>query len=380
MEQPKILVVDDQLLNIRLLERKLELNQMKVFSCTNGPEAIELATRHLPDVILLDIMMAGMNGFEVCRQLKKLEATKEIPVIFITALTSKEEKIEGLEVGAADYVTKPLELDEILARVRTQMRIVEEHRNNIRLTRELEESRRQTGIMHLTEGIAHNMNNLLGVMVGYISLLERNAENPDKIRNNCTRLDAAIKRMTRIVHQLTVIGHFKSLHKASIPLQVILSSVAARFRRMANTDASVEILSHFPATFEFVTNRELLEACLERLLQNAFESYFAAENDKDPEVGPIRLEAAPGEIDGVPGLQLSVADKGKGIDPSIRDSIFDPFVSSSSAVGRGMGLTIARHSVRCLGGSIEAFDEEDGGTRLVVTLPLDREPSEANES
>lgn len=380
MEQPKILVVDDQLLNIRLLERKLELNQMKVFSCTNGPEAIELATHHLPDVILLDIMMAGMNGFEVCRQLKKLEATKEIPVIFITALTSKEEKIEGLEVGAADYVTKPLELDEILARVRTQMRIVEEHRNNIRLTRELEESRRQTGIMHLTEGIAHNMNNLLGVMVGYVSLLERNAENPEKIRNNCTRLDAAIKRMTRIVHQLTVIGHFKSLHKVSVPLQAILNSAAARFRRMANTDTSVEISSQLPREFEFVTNRELLEVCLERLLQNAYESYFAAENDKDPSVGPIRLEATSIEIDGSPRLQLTVADKGKGIDPSIRDSIYEPFVSTSSAVGRGMGLTIARHSVSCLGGTIAALDEENGGTRLLVNLPLDIEPSKADES
>ena len=154
MERPKILVVDDQLLNIRLLERKLELNQMDVFSCTNGPEAIELATKHLPDVILLDIMMAGMNGFEVCRELKKREATKEIPVIFITALTSKEEKIEGLEVGAADYVTKPLELDEILARVRTQMRIVEEHRANIRLTRQLEESRRQAAIMRGVPSLA----------------------------------------------------------------------------------------------------------------------------------------------------------------------------------------------------------------------------------
>ena len=380
MEQPKILVVDDQLLNIRLLERKLELNQMKVFSCTNGPEAIELATHHLPDVILLDIMMAGMNGFEVCRQLKKLEATKEIPVIFITALTSKEEKIEGLEVGAADYVTKPLELDEILARVRTQMRIVEEHRNNIRLTRELEESRRQTGIMHLTEGIAHNMNNLLGVMVGYVSLLERNAENPEKIRSNCTRLDAAIKRMTRIVHQLTVIGHFKSLHKVSVPLQTLLNSAAARFRRMANTDAPVEIISELPREFAFVTNRELLEVCLERLLQNAYESYAPSEHEKQPEVGPIRLEAASTEVDGSPRLQLSVADKGKGIDSSIRDSIFEPFVSTSSAVGRGMGLTIARHSVSCLSGTITALDEEGGGTRFLVSLPLDLEPSKADES
>jgi DNA-binding response OmpR family regulator len=375
MERPKILVVDDQLLNIRLLERKLELNQMDVFSCTNGPEAIELATRHLPDVILLDIMMAGMNGFEVCRELKKLEATREIPVIFITALTSKEEKIEGLEVGAADYVTKPLELDEILARVRTQMRIVEEHRANIRLTRQLEESRRQAAIMHLTEGIAHNMNNLLGVMVGYVSLLERNADKPEKIRANCARLDSAIKRMTRIVHQLTVIGHFKSLHKNETALSHILTSAIARFRRMANTDASVEVYSEFDQDFQFITNQELLEVCLERLLQNAGESYLASETDAAPQIGEIRLEARRSDFDGSPALLLQVMDRGKGIDPDIRDSIFEPFVSSSSAVGRGMGLTIARHSVSCLGGEIHAEDRPDGGTTLSVALPLDLEAS-----
>ena len=166
MSQPKILVVDDQLLNIRLLERKLERSEMVVISSTNGPEGLRLAEAEQPDVILLDIIMPGMNGIEVCRKLKANEATRDIPVIFITANTSKEEKIEGLDVGAADYLVKPLELDETLARVRTQLRIIQEHENNLRLTRELEQSRRQSALMHLTEGNAHNMNNLLGVMVG----------------------------------------------------------------------------------------------------------------------------------------------------------------------------------------------------------------------
>lgn len=378
MPKPRILVVDDQLLNIRLLERKLELNDMEVFSCTNGPEGLKLARELMPDVILLDIMMAGMNGIEVCRQLKEDEATREIPVIFITALTSKEEKIEGLEVGAADYVTKPIELDETLARVRTQMRIVEEHRNNIRLTRELEQSRRQAAIMHLTEGIAHNMNNLLGVMVGYVSLLQRNAKDPEKIISNCERLEAAIKRMTRIVHQLTVIGHFKSLQKEPTELSRVIQGAVARFHRSANTDAHVETLTEFPLNFTFETNRDLLEACLERLLQNAYESYFSTDNGKPDKPGEILLEVKRLETESEAGMQLRVLDRGKGIDEDIRDSIFEPFVSSSSVIGRGMGLTIARHSVTCLGGTIEVADRTNGGTQAVVTLPIQNEEPPAS--
>ena len=379
MSLPRILVVDDQLLNIRLLERKLEMNEMDVISCTNGPEALRMAREYLPDVILLDIMMAGMNGIEVCRKLKQEESTREIPVIFITALTSKEEKIEGLEVGAADYVTKPLELDETLARVRTQMRIVEEHRNNIRLTQQLEQSRRQSAIMHLTEGIAHNLNNLLGVMVGYTNLMQMNSENPEKIISSCERLETAIKRMTRIVHQLTVVGHFKSLQKESTQLNRILQGAVGRFHRIANTDAPVVINSAFPQDFTFHTNRELLEVCLERVLQNAFESYFSGDADKDPKIGEIRLEVAQVESANRPHVEFKVVDNGKGIDKTIQDSVFDPFVSSSSVVGRGMGLTIARHAINCLGGEIELLPRDSGGAEAVITLEIESPDPEPDE-
>lgn len=378
MSNPKILVVDDQLLNIRLLERKLEMNEMDVISCTNGPEALRMAREFLPDVILLDIMMAGMNGLEVCRQLKEVESTREIPVIFITALTSKEEKIEGLEVGAADYVTKPLELDETLARVRTQMRIVQEHRDNIRLTQQLEQSRRQSAIMHLTEGIAHNLNNLLGVMVGYTNLMQMNAENPEKILSSCERLETAIKRMTRIVHQLTVIGHFKSLQKEPTVLNRVLQGAVGRFHRIANTEAPVTVDNQLPTDFTFQTNRELLEVCLERILQNAYESYFQGDTDTNPVIGEIRLEVSEVATNNRPHVQLRVLDTGKGIDESIQDSVFDPFVSSSSVVGRGMGLTIARHATNCLGGEIELLPRDETGAEARILLPIDPPKPENN--
>ena len=379
MSRSKILVVDDQILNIRLIERKLEMIDMEVISCTNGPEAIRLATGERPDVILLDIMMAGMNGIEVCQALKNFEETREIPVIFLTALDSREQKVHGLEAGAADYVTKPFDLDETVARIRTQLRIVEEHRENIKLTRQLEESRRQSAIMHLTEGIAHNINNLLGVMLGYVNLLTMHAENPDKVRGTCDKLENAVRRVTRIVQQLQVIGQFNSLQKSPTDLLPGLKGAVARFHSSANTSARVDIQSEFPEDMEFHTNRKLLEVGLERLLQNAYESYYANDADTDPRIGEIILEAKKVELEGVSHLQIRVLDRGKGIDEKIRDSIFDPFVSSSSVIGKGMGLTIARHSVGCLGGTIKVIDREGGGTQAVIHLPFNTGEETVNE-
>ena len=124
MAAPTILVVDDQPINVQLLKRKLEREGIQVTAAYNGAEALQLVKKEKPDLILLDVMMPDMDGIEVCQRLQADEATRSIPMIFITARTSKEGKIEGLGVGAVDYITKPIDLDETLARVQTQLRFV----------------------------------------------------------------------------------------------------------------------------------------------------------------------------------------------------------------------------------------------------------------
>src|SRR5260370_442309 len=110
MATPKILVVDDQPINVQLLKRKLEREGMIVATSYSGREALDLVKADKPDLILLDVMMPEMDGIEVCQSLQADKETKAIAVIFITARTSKEGKIEGLGVGAVDYITKPIDL------------------------------------------------------------------------------------------------------------------------------------------------------------------------------------------------------------------------------------------------------------------------------
>lgn len=121
--QGTILVVDDTPTNLEVLFNLLGNSGFRVLVAENGESAIDKANYAQPDLILLDILMPGMDGFETCRRLKANEATSSIPIIFLTALTEVVDKVQGFDLGAVDFITKPLQCEEVLARVKTQLRL-----------------------------------------------------------------------------------------------------------------------------------------------------------------------------------------------------------------------------------------------------------------
>lgn len=139
----RILVVDDVPANIRLLEAKLTFEYYDVLSAPDGPTALQIAARDAPDIILLDVMMPGMDGFEVCRRLKANVDTRHIPIIMVTALDGREERIRGLDAGADDFITKPIDDVILMARVRSlaRLKLVTDE------LREREESGRRLGLI-----------------------------------------------------------------------------------------------------------------------------------------------------------------------------------------------------------------------------------------
>lgn len=122
----KILIVDDEIDTLLPLKMSLEAEDYLVLGASNGFEALELAKTNIPDLILLDIMMPGMDGYEVCARLKKYPVTRNIPVIMLTAKDAVREKVKGLDIGADDYVTKPFNLNELKARIKSVMRRFED--------------------------------------------------------------------------------------------------------------------------------------------------------------------------------------------------------------------------------------------------------------
>jgi len=312
--------------------------------------------------------MPDMDGIEVCQRLQADEATRGIPVIFITARTTKESKIEGLSVGAVDYITKPIDLDETFARVQTQLRFVAINRQLVDLTRRLEESRRAATIGAVTQGIAHNLNNLLGVVIGYLDLVKAYYDKPEQVKKNAQHVEDAVQRIVSIIKQLStlVVKSRPPLIKASV--QMLVEGGIARFHDDYKLTAPVTIDNPFEELM-VDTNYEIVEEVFAKVLVNAWESY----DNKPTDPRPISIHAKVVEKpDEGKFVEFRVVDHGRGIDAEIRDKMFEPFVSTKNTVGVGMGMTVARHALRNLGGEVTMTDTPGGGATAILMHPVEK--------
>jgi len=368
MPVPKILVVDDQPINVQLLKRKLERENLRILPAYSGKEALDVVATEKPDLILLDVMMPDMDGIEVCQRLQASEATRSIPVIFITARSSKEGKLEGLGVGAVDYITKPIDLDETLARVQTQLRFVAINREMVDLQRRLAEARRAATIGAVTQGIAHNLNNLLGVVIGYLDLIKVYHDQPDQVTRNAQHVEEAVQRIVSIIKQLSSLVIKTRLPSLKFKLSHLLQGAIDRFHNDHKITQPV-VIENPLGDLEIDTHIEVFEDVLGKVLMNAWE----ASEQKPPGERSITIKTA--LVERAPEgkmVEIRVEDQGKGIDPEIRDHMFEPFISTKHTVGVGMGLTVARHSLRNMWGDLTLEDRPGGGTVAVMTHPLER--------
>ncbi len=362
----KILIVDDQPANIMLLQRKLEKEGFDVMVAFNGKQCLQLCEATVPDLILLDIMMPEMDGIETCQRLKQNPKLQAVPVLFITAKNTKEGKLEGLNVGAVDYITKPIDLDETLARVNTQLKVKTLFEQNLKLQQKLSEARQAAAIGAITEGIAHNLNNLMGVVVGYIDLLKVDATLSESASRRVGLIDVAVQKMVKIVKTLTTISVNESVPLTQQALHPLLSGSLARFHAEYKIDSPVELHDQ-TSSVAIQTNQEVLENVIGKLLINAWESYPPEAN-----LRPIEIVSERSTDTGRDVVLIHILDRGKGLDPTVAEQVFDPFISSKPDIGRGLGLTLARHLIRCMGGDIIVTNRPDGipGVQATIVHPL----------
>ena len=193
----KILIVDDLPDNRDLLQAVLSSSDENyvITEVGSGEEALEAIKKEAPDIILLDIMMPGLNGFEVCEKLKADEKYRSIPILFITAMAGMDEKIKGFQVGGADYITKPIDLNEVLARVKAHLRV-----------REAEAERLQSKQIETAKNMIitynHEMNQPLTAIQGYVDLLmddvKKNDENYETFKTLKEQTDRLVKILDKI--------------------------------------------------------------------------------------------------------------------------------------------------------------------------------------
>jgi len=195
MPTANILLIDDNKLNARMIDLILKNDNFSVMSTTSGQEGLELAESKKPDLILLDIMMPIMDGFEVCRRLKTSEMTRDIPVIFLTSKSDSDGVVKGFELGAADYVTRPFNRTELLARLRTHLALRDSQNKVVDLER-------KNSILAMGATTNHEINQPLTVLTGNLFLLEQSLKNIElsaEQTESIRKMDAAVMKIKELL-------------------------------------------------------------------------------------------------------------------------------------------------------------------------------------
>ncbi|KAA1053580.1 sensor histidine kinase [Azospirillum argentinense] len=392
-----ILIVDDDTANIRALASVLE-DRHEVRFATSGRRALELASADPPELVLLDVMMPGLDGYAVCRLLKTDPATADVPVIFITSLSSPEEEAFGLETGAVDYVTKPFSPAIVRARVATHLSLRRANRSlkdeNEHLealvrerTRKLAQAQREkmAALRQMVAGVAHEINTPIGVALGSASHLgDRVAAMTERLAANQLRraelerflasagelaalLSGTIARAGEIVRCFKGVAADHGGLRQTIALRPFLEQVTESLR------PQWEPLGHrmavdCPADLRMVSNPAILSAILEQLVRNALEHAFPAGRHGLVTVGAV--------ASGPDTVLLSVADDGAGIAEGTAGRILEPFFTTRRGTGSvGLGLNIVDNLASDrLGGSFTIASRSGGGTLATLHLPARTPP------
>ena len=252
--------------------------------------------------------------------------------------------------------------------MQTQLRFVQINRQVVELTRRLEESRKAATIGAVTQGIAHNLNNLLGVVIGYLDLVNAYYDKPEQVRKNVQHIEDAVGRIVSIIKQLSTLVVRSRPPFIKAGLQRLLEGGVTRFHHDYRLTAPVTIENPL-GDLMIDTNYEIFEEVLAKVLINAWESYPNRITDPRPVSMHTQIVEKP---DDGKFVEIRIVDHGRGLDADIRDKIFEPFVSTKNTVGVGMGLTVARHALRNLGGEVTMIDTPGRGATAVVLHPLER--------
>lgn len=382
-----ILIVDDTLTHIQILGGILG-EDYEVRFATGGREALDQIDRSpptgpLPDLILLDIIMPDLDGYEVCRRLKADPRTRDILVIFITVKDGEADEAEGLAVGAVDYITKPFGADIVKARVRTHLdlkryrdeleRRVEERTAelkgaNARLREEIEKTRLMQDHLIQTETlattgrlaatVAHEVNTpLQGItsLLDNLSYIRGETDGADEIIGLLKRAFAQIRDTVRRLHSLNLPIR---LQKQPVSLNDTISETSAIIGGMSKKRGVRLQLALDPNLPRILGAPQALTQIFLNLIANAI--------DAMPEGGTVTVTTAVEGADAV----ATVADTGPGLAEADLPHLFSPFFTREKPQGMGIGLFVCRGIVADHRGSLSAENTPDGGAVFTVRLPL----------
>jgi len=363
-------MVDDTPANLELLSGMLKGRGYKVRAAVSGKLALQAVRNNPPDLILLDINMPEMNGYEVCGELKADEKLKDIPIIFLSALSETMDKVKAFGAGGVDYITKPFQLEEVEARVEThlelrrQKRQLQERFNKLRELEKLRDS-----MVHM---IIHDLRSPLAGIYGFLELIGETADQnaPENLRHYIEEAMSSAKQMATIVNDVLDTSKMEEgkmrLTPAKCDLGCMLEECLSGMKPLIG-DREVRTAASEPVP-TVMADREIIFRVMQNLLANAIK--FTPQKG-----GVIRLGIEPSGD----RLRFSVADNGPGIAAEHRQMIFEKFAQVALSTGRqrnstGLGLTFCKLAVEAHGGRIGVDSEDGKGSAFWFELPTEGVP------
>lgn len=365
-ENPKpianLLIVDDSPANLQLLAGMLKQHGFKVRPVPSGELALQAARQEHPDLILLDINMPEMNGYEVCEHLKADPALKAIPVIFISALDDVIDKVKAFTVGGVDYVVKPFQFLEVEARVNTHLTLRRQERQLEETIKELKELERlRDSLVHM---VVHDMRSPIAAIRMALEMLRETP--PLDAATNLKMLQLAYRAAEGLNEMATQLLDVSRLEASQMPIKKEKHDLTKTLR------ASMESLTalagqrrlHLDARGSIVVgyDQDLIGRVVANLLTNAFKF--------TPQDGEIKLNVSrQGDL-----ARVTVTDSGQGIAPEYHRKIFEKFGQADvlhKRIGTGLGLAFCRLAVEAHGGRIGVESEVGRGSTFWFTLPIE---------